>query len=337
MIRDKKELKTISKKTWLISKLKFFIAFIIPLILVLSINHALDSDTWYILAEGKEIATNGIYYEDPLSMHDGLEIVVQNYGFAVIFYWIYSVFGAAGIYICMLILNVIVCYLLYKICMLLSNKNVNLSLLIMLITDLVLIPWFIVTRAQVLSYVFFLSLIYILELYIKTKNKKILWWLPLLSLLQVNLHASLWPMLIVVMVVYCIDGIKAPKLHLQGYSIKPLIIMTILMILVGFINPYGVKMLLLMFSSYGNQTFMRLIPELNPFELRYIDGILLFLGAAHGLLVSGPLLIGLRLCFLGFGKLLLHLFLSLCYYLLYRLEKEFPDHKKDDPEIDYRK
>ena len=38
----------------------------------------------------------------------------------------------------MLILDFVICVLLYKICMLLSSKNVNLSLLIMMITDILI-------------------------------------------------------------------------------------------------------------------------------------------------------------------------------------------------------
>ena len=90
------------------------------------------------------------------------------------------------------------------------------------------------------------------------------------------MHASLWPMLIVVTIVYIIDGIKAPRLHLQGYKIKPIIIVGVLMIVAGFLNPYSIKMLLLMFSSYGNTRFMELVVELKPFDLRNLLKILTY-------------------------------------------------------------
>lgn len=264
------------KKIFSVRNLKFLTCFLIPLLVVLIFVNQLDWDSWYVLAEGKQIAENGIYYADVLSMHDGLAVTVQNYGFAVIFYWIFSLFGGIGIYISMLILNVIICILLYKICMLISNKNTNLSLIIMMVTDLVLALGFVVTRAQMVSYVLFLGLIYILELYIRSGKARLLWWLPVLSLLEVNLHASLWPMLIVVTIVYIIDGIKAPKLHLQGYKIRPIIIAGVLMVVAGFLNPYGIKMLLLMFSSYGNTRFMELVVELKPFDLRNLLKILTY-------------------------------------------------------------
>ena len=79
------------KKLWGIGSLKYIAAFLIPAILVMLINQGLDNDSWYVLAEGRYIAENGIYYTDVLSMHDGLNVVVQNYGFAVIFYWVFSI------------------------------------------------------------------------------------------------------------------------------------------------------------------------------------------------------------------------------------------------------
>ena len=309
------------KKIFSVRNLKYLICFLIPLLVVLVFVNQLDWDSWYVLAEGKQITENGIYYTDVLSMHDGLAVTVQNYGFAVIFYWIFSLFGGVGIYVSMLILNVVICILLYKICMLISNKNINLSLIIMMATDLVLAFGFVVTRAQMVSYVLFLGLIYVLELYIRSGKARLLCWLPVLSILQVNLHASLWPMLIVVTFVYIIDGIKAPRLHLQGYKIKPIIIAGVLMLVAGFLNPYGIKMLLLMFSSYGNTRFMNLIIELRPFDLRNLLNILFYFAivAAIALQIFGNrkgIKIRYLLMFFGFLALGLNSIKGLSQFIL---------------------
>ena len=125
-------------KIFTVRNFKFAVAFLLPALFILCFNRGLDNDSWYILAEGREIVTNGVYYEDPLSMHEGLDVTVQNYGFAAIFYWIFTVFGAPGIYLCMIILNFAICFLVYKICKLISGGNTNLSLLIMMVTDLLL-------------------------------------------------------------------------------------------------------------------------------------------------------------------------------------------------------
>ena len=301
--------------------LKLLIAFLIPLAGVVICSNELDNDSWYVLAEGREIVENGIYYEDQLSMHEGLEVTVQNYGFAAIFYLLYQAFGSVGVYIAMLLLNLLLCYLIYKICMLISNKNVNLSLILMILTDLVLGRWFVVTRAQLLSYCILMLVIYILELYIKTDKTKHLWWIPLLSLAQVNLHASVWPMILLTIGVYIIDGIKQPKLHLDGYRKWPLIAVGLTSLLVGFLNPYGIKMMTFILTSYGIQEANAFVIEMHPFNLETSSLIALYVVIATTLILyifGNNKNIRMRWLFLLFGFLALGIntFKGMAYLIL---------------------
>lgn len=256
------------KKVWKISSLKYIAAFLIPMVFVLVTMWSLDNDSWGVLAEGKYIVNNGIYHTDVLSMHEGLNTVLQNYVFAVFFYRIYEAFGGPGLYIAMLILNLLVCILIYKICKLISDNNKNLSLIIMMITDVMLILCgFVTTRAQMVSFVLFLSLIYVLELYMKTGKMKYLWWIPLISLAQINLHASLWPMIYLVGLTYIVDlFVESKFLHKKVSKIWPLIVVGGISFLLGFANPYGVDMLTMMFKVYGDSTFSKLVVELQPFR-----------------------------------------------------------------------
>ena len=240
---------------------KYLICFLVPMTLALFAYTQLDNDSWFVLAEGRHIVQSGVYKTDVLSMHEGLNITVQNYGFAAMFYLIFSWFGPAGLYFGMIVLNFLVCFLLYKIYLLVSKKNINLSLLSMILTDgMLILMAFVTTRAQMVSYVFFLILIYILERYIREKKTKGLLFIPLISVLQINLHASLWPMLFLVMGVYVIDGI------VSDYKVKPIIIAGIGAGIVGFLNPYGLKMMTITVTSYvgGSLSF---INEMKPFDL----------------------------------------------------------------------
>lgn len=236
---------------------KWLITAVIVTAGVLVCNSALDNDSWYVLTEGREIVENGLYYQDQLSMHEGLDVTVQNYGFAVIFYLLYSVLGPVGVYIGMLILNLVLCYLIYKICMLISDKKVNLSLIITILTDLLLARHFITTRAQLLSYILLMLLIYLLELYVKTGKTKSLWWIPVISLAQINLHGSMWPMLIIVTATYMIG---------KGYKKKPLVMALVGLVLVGFLNPYGIKMMTYIFTSFGVPEANIFITEMMPYR-----------------------------------------------------------------------
>ena len=255
------------KKIFRLSNLKYAVAFLLPIVVVFLNVQWIDNDSWDVLAEGREIVQNGVYYTDKLSMHEDLEITVQNYGFAVLFYLVFSVLGASGIYVIMLALCVLVELLVYKIVMLISDKKKNVSLLVMSLTGVSLaLMGFVATRAQMVSFVIFLAAIYILELFIKSGKVKFLFLLPFLAILQVNLHASLFWMLILVMFVYIIDSICVPKLHLQGYRTKPLVLALVGMLLCGLLNPYGFKMVSFIFTSYSNTRFHGMINELQPFS-----------------------------------------------------------------------
>lgn len=265
------------KRIWQIKNLKYIVAFLVPAVFVMFMRSGLDNDSWFVLAEGRYLVGNGIHYTDVLTMHEGLNVVVQNYAFAAVFYLIYSAFGVVGLYVMMLVLNFVICFLLYKICMLISKKNVNLSLLIMMVTDLFLGLSFVTTRPQMVSYISLLCLIYVLELFIKTSKTKYLWWGPLISLVEINFHASYWWLLFCVLAVYVLDSVKKPKLHLQGYKTRPLIIISLVALLVGLINPYGIKMITYVLTSYGASEITGLVSEMHPFDLNGVVNVILYL------------------------------------------------------------
>ena len=261
-----------------INTLKYLAAFLAPVILVAFLTPALDNDSWFLLSEGREIAENGIFYTDKLSMHGDFNVVMQQYGFAYVFWMVYSALGPAGIYMMALVLNFFVCFLVYKICMLISEKNVNLSLLIMVITDLMLVCMqFIVTRPQMVSFVLFLAVIYVMELYVRKKKKKVLWLIPVIALLWANMHASLFMLLILLMATYIVDGIRKPKLHLEGYNVKPIVVALFAAILAGLLNPYGIRMLTYIFTSYGVNSIFSLVDEMKPFGIRGAEDAFLFI------------------------------------------------------------
>ena len=300
---------------------RYLIAFLVPMLIVMGINHHLDNDSWDVLAEGRYIVENGIYHEDVLSIHEGLHAVVQNYGFATIFYLIYSAFGVPGIYLAMLILNFVILFLLYKICMLFSNKNVKLSLTLMAVTDIILAFGFIVTRAQMVDYIVLLTLIYVLELFIKTGKNKFLVVVPILSILMINLHASTWWMLLAVLAAYMVGGIKK-------YKIWPLSLVFLVSVALGFLNPYGAEMLTAIFAGYGSMAGLDFVRELKPFNplvgynliffLATIAVISLYIFAKnkikvrHLLLFFGFLFLGLT-SLKGFSEVILVMFLPLAY------------------------
>ena len=239
--------------------------FTLPAIFIL-LTKFLDNDIWYLLAEGRYIIQNGIYHIDPLSLHKGLEVTVQNWLSAAFLWVAYDFFGEMGLIFLLLACNLAICVLLYKLCMLISDNNKIVSLITMLVCDFVLATEYIVTRPQIFSFITLIAVIYVLELYIKKGKWKYLIWLPFISLLQINMHASLWWMIFLFAIPYVIDAFKCEKLKLQGYKKLPLFIALIVSFGFGFLNPYGLKAITFIFNSYGNDLMHSYIMELATFN-----------------------------------------------------------------------
>ena len=329
------------KENYKPNKWIFVLLFTIPLIFILLVTKQLDNDIWYLLSEGRYIFENGIYHIDPLSMHEGLNVVVQNWLSATMFWIIYSIFGQMGLIIMVLICNFFICLLLYKICMLISDRNYILSLVVMFATNITLIAHYIVTRPQILSFIVLLSLIYVLELYIKTDNKKYLIWIPILSLTEINMHASLWWMLFLFMLPYVIDAFKCDLLQTQGYKKKPLFIAIAIAFIVGLINPYGYKAITFIFTSYGDNYMHQFINELLPFTFnkdlcKHMFSIMLFIGLVYTFfregkirvryicLFCGTLLLGF-MSVKGFSHFILVSIFPLAYFFKDIFPKDFSD------------
>ena len=125
----------------------------------------------------------------------------------------------------------------------------------MVIND-ILLYYFLVPRPQLLSYINLLLVIYLLELYVHKNNKKYLYFIPLISILQINIHASLWIMIFLFMLPYIVEGI------FNKYNIKPILFIFLISLVCGLINPYGLENITFIFGSFHNKYMTSLIPEL---------------------------------------------------------------------------
>ena len=237
---------------------------LIPMTFIVVYNVKPDNDIWFLLGNGRYIIKHGIPHIDPFTIHEGLDYIMQQWLSSAIMWKIYSWFGKRGILFFVMIISVALIGIYYKICKLISN-NKNVSLII---TIIVFIPmfYFVVSRPQILTYLFLLIEILLLELYIKNDNAKYLIGLPILSLLEINFHSTMWPFLFIVILPYLLNCIRIKNITVDKIRWKPLVIVLILMILVGFINPYGYENMLVIFNSYGSKTI-----NIGIMEMQYLN------------------------------------------------------------------
>lgn len=256
-----------------------YIYFILPLFFFLFIYFSREADIWFLLSHGRYVLNNGFPHTEFLTIHNNFHFVMQQWGFSVITYLLYHVMGSVGVIIFIGILNLLILYFLYKLCMRVSN-NTYFSCLIASLIDLLLELNFIIPRPQMISILIILVVIYILE----RKDKSILF-LPLLSLLLINMHASMWPVLFVVCMPFLVEYVC-----LREKYVILLLIVFFISFLIGFINPYGIEAMTYSFSSYGIDTINSLIGEMHSFSLMGEDFVvynsILFLVLFVALLIS---------------------------------------------------
>lgn len=243
-----------------------FLFFIIPIFIFLTKNIKLDNDIYFILNNGKYIIDHCVPYYDPFTIHNGLRLIMQQWLSSIIFYEIYNIFGYFGLIIFMFLINIVILIILYKLCMLISDNKLYLSVALAIIIDYLLLSMFIVTRPQLFDYILLLLEIYILELYIRKQNYKVLLILPILSILMINLHATSFLMMICFIIPYIIDSFKINLRFIKGtgYKKKPLIIIALIMIITGLINPYGIDAITYIFTSMGKDYVSKFIIEMSP-------------------------------------------------------------------------
>ena len=251
-------------------QLSYFI-FLIPFLRMLGFQY--DNDFWFTINQGRYILEHSFPTIAINSIHN-IDFIYQSWGTGVTFYLIYNYLGLYGIIFLLLIISALTLYFFYKLCFTVSNNKRG-SLIITIFAS-ILYSLFIVTRPHMFTILNLVIMLYLLEKYIKTDNHKYLYWLPLITLLQINMHGIYFILLFIILIPYLINSFKFKLFNFiksDGYRKKPLIITFILMLITGFINPYGYKTIIYGFSSYSaSSLFNNTIRELLALDFHNIFG-----------------------------------------------------------------
>lgn len=254
-----------------------YILFLLMVIFIVYIrNFRLDNDSWFLLNHGKYVFNNGIPYIEPFTIHENLTFVMQQWLSSLIFYICYDIFGIKSLLFLVISCNFLIVFLSYKLCMLISDNNYKISVIVTVIMDILLGAFYVVSRPQIFTFILILLLFYCLELYIKTNKIKFLFLLPIISLLQINLHASMWWMLYTFMLPYLLDGYKFKYFQHDVYKKRPILIAMIFMFIFAFINPYGLDAITYLFKSYGVDVINDIVREMQPVNVNLFFGKLVY-------------------------------------------------------------
>ena len=176
----------------------------------------MQNDIFYTVTIGKYIRDNGIDGIDHYSIHEGLPYEYPHWLYDVGMSFIYDIDGFNSIYISTFIFAILLGISIYLV-----NANINKSRLLpfaVTIAVLYLIKGYITARAQLVTFILFIWLVYNIEKFIENKRIINAIMLFFIHLLIANLHIAVWPFTFVLYLPYIAEYLIAELTDIVLYK-----------------------------------------------------------------------------------------------------------------------
>lgn len=255
----------------------YIIAFLGILIIFCAFNLNPNNDMWWMISTGRYIVENRkIPKINPFTIHNGYGIIVQQWLTAIFNYEIYIHFGNIGFITTAILMTVLSLFLCYRYISIFTN-DINTKMLLISVAVFVFAA-FAATRPTIFTIPVVLLELANLEKWNRDKNK-IRYLIPLifLSILEINIHAALWPLLLILTLPYIVPGytLNFKYFVTELMNRKWLVVVDIFMFLCGFLNPNSINAMLYLVKSYKKTALMNSILELQKPTILGVGGILL--------------------------------------------------------------
>ena len=256
-----------------------------------------ESDTNFIMNLGRYILAHGFPHVDPFTIHDGIQLVAQQWLSGIIFWQAWQSFGVAGLKLTDFGFGALMIILHWRLCLFVSgNKLVALclSFVVGLLTATSIVP-----RPQIFSTPILLAEVFLLEKFTRTGDAKFLIPLPPLSVLLINFHAAVWLMMFVIaMPFFFVKSSRHAKFLLGTLAAS---------FLCGFANPYGVDAMTYVFRSYGVEIINSHVSEMYAPSAQTVGGKVFYAAEALMIFTFAKVKLPWRYVFLSGGLTLLAL------------------------------
>lgn len=256
-----------------------------------------ESDTNFIMNLGRYILAHGFPHVDPFTIHDGIQLVAQQWLSGIIFWQAWQSFGVAGLKLTDFVFGALMIILHWRLCLFVSgNKLVALclSFVVGLLTATSIVP-----RPQIFSTPILLAEVFLLEKFTRTGDAKFLIPLPPLSVLLINFHAAVWLMMFVIaMPFFFVKSSRHAKFLLGTLAAS---------FLCGFANPYGVDAMTYVFRSYGVEIINSHVSEMYAPSAQTVGGKVFYAAEALMIFTFAKVKLPWRYVFLSGGLTLLAL------------------------------
>lgn len=238
----------------------------------------IEHDTWFLFNTGRYILQNGFPTVEPFTIHQDLAFTVPQWLSAVSFWLIYKYTGSVGLWILRVITAGLFFFVSYKLCMLVSNKNLNVSCLMTFLTGYVYLR-FCSVRPQIYTSLIFIAELYLLEKLSLTKSVKYAVCLPLVSLLLINCSCAMWPMFFVFALPYFVESFLKTNRFFEADPCPKISLFASIVVsfLMGFINPYGFGGMTYLLRSFGHDEISNNVVEMKPPTYKSCIGVFIML------------------------------------------------------------
>ena len=229
----------------------------------------LDSDVWFLLATGREIARNGMPHDNPFSIWPGQGIVVQQWLHDLWLWAWYTAGGYTGVAVSACVPAGLLFWQLARLMGDAAGGRLSASALAFcLAVPAVCICMYISVRPTLWTALLCTVTARTMLRYLKDGDRRVLLWLPAVAAAGVNLQAAQWPLLAA-----CAAAFALPCPHeiadadaRRAWSARALPICAAVagMCAASLLNPYGADGSLYVLKSLGEAGYGGAIIEMQP-------------------------------------------------------------------------
>ncbi|MCR4805727.1 MAG: hypothetical protein K5981_08750 [Clostridia bacterium] len=221
----------------------------------------LDTDLYYIIANGRYILENGLPAENPFVTTPGLNIVVQNWLYCDAVAFIHDHFHSLGL---LLLQFAFLLLIVFGANEFLKRSGCDGLLKMGAVTLLIIDFSYTNLRPEMATFLLVLWYVMFYERYREDHNPLYIASAAFLMLLEINLHCSYWIMHFVMLLPYLAEDI----LKKRPGGITDFILYSIPSAFAIFANPYGTDGILYVFRSMKHAAFeMTFINEQGKFSI----------------------------------------------------------------------
>ena len=246
------------------------VALIIAIPLAVFLIRDIDNDTWFMLNHGRYIMKNGLYPQyEPFTVHEGMEFTFQKWLSCILFWLIYKYLGKVALKLFLYGVYMAFVFAMYKLLEYI-NKNAKIQNLATLVVLNAAMTQYLYTRPQMFTYLFLAIELIVLEKYVRENRAHLLVIIPILSLVEIQLHSTIWPIMLIFMLPYMFDVSFSDKivkklkiLPARKYKRLPIWLAFIASTVVAVINPYGFESVVYLVKSLQIPELKMLISEVR--------------------------------------------------------------------------